>query len=61
MRRNVLSSRLLEKSGYLLFAAYVTVFLILTFSQHAAFHTHALDLGFYDQALWNTARGRFPC
>jgi len=59
MRRNVLLSRLLDKSGYLLFTAYVTIFLVLTFSQHAAFHTHALDLGFYDQALWNTAHGRW--
>lgn len=59
MRKRILASRLWDKSGYLLFAAYTTVFLILTFVQHATFHTHALDLGYYDQALWNTAHGRW--
>jgi len=59
MRRNVLLGRLLNQSGYLLFAIYTAVFLVLTFSQHATFHTHALDVGYYDQALWNTAHGRW--
>ena len=59
MRRNVVFSYFLDKSGYLLFAAFTTIFLVLTFSQHAAFQTHALDLGYYDQALWNTAHGHW--
>jgi len=48
-----------EHSGLLLFAAYTTVFLVLNFLRHYTFHTHALDLGYYDQALWNTAHGRW--
>jgi uncharacterized membrane protein len=59
MQRNTAFSRLLDNSGYLLFVAYTALFLFLTFAQHAAFHTHALDLGYYDQALWNTAHGRW--
>lgn len=59
MRRSDLFRRLWNASGYFLFAAFVAVFLILNFARHAAFHTHALDLGYYDQALWNTAHGRW--
>jgi len=59
MKERALYRFFLDKSGYLLFAAYTAIFLAQTFAQHAAFRTHALDLGYYDQALWNTAHGRW--
>lgn len=31
--------------------------LYLAWQQHATFHTHLLDQGYYVQVLWNTARG----
>ncbi|HEX9370878.1 MAG TPA: DUF2079 domain-containing protein [Roseiflexaceae bacterium] len=31
----------------------------LVFQQHAAFHTHLFDTGYYTQVLWNTSRGRW--
>lgn len=37
---------------------YVALFGWLAFRQHAAFETGALDLGNYDQAMWNAAHGR---
>jgi len=47
------------------YGAWVTAaaFAIVTFGlmvhQHDAFHTRALDLGKFDQAIWNTLHGRF--
>ncbi|MCA9949637.1 MAG: DUF2079 domain-containing protein [Anaerolineales bacterium] len=38
---------------------YVVVFATLTINQHMSFNTNALDLGKFDQAIWNTANGRF--
>ena len=37
---------------------YVVVFSILTIRQHQSFNTNALDLGKFDQGIWNTSRGR---
>jgi uncharacterized membrane protein len=37
---------------------YTIYFLSLTLTSHAAFRTSALDLGIYDQVVWNTAHGR---
>jgi uncharacterized membrane protein len=37
---------------------YLIFFLALTLTSHAAFRTSALDLGIYDQVVWNTAHGR---
>jgi uncharacterized membrane protein len=37
---------------------YLIYFLLLTLTSHAAFRTSALDLGIYDQVVWNTAHGR---
>jgi uncharacterized membrane protein len=37
---------------------YLIYFLSLTLTSHAAFRTSALDLGIYDQVVWNTAHGR---
>jgi uncharacterized membrane protein len=49
----------IEISGCLLLALYVLVFSWLSIQQHRAFNTRALDLGQFDQAIWNTAHGRF--
>lgn len=38
---------------------YLATLTWLAFKEQAAFHTAALDLGTYDQMLWNTAHGRF--
>ncbi|MGH2472489.1 MAG: DUF2079 domain-containing protein [Candidatus Limnocylindria bacterium] len=39
--------------------AYVVVFGSLALVRHWAFHSTALDLGVFDQVLWNTVHGRF--
>ena len=38
---------------------FVVVMFWLTTRQYAAFHTRAPDLAMFDQAIWNTLRGRF--
>lgn len=38
---------------------YVAVFGSLSLIRHWAFHSTALDLGVFDQVLWNTVHGRF--
>jgi len=42
-----------------LFLLYTLTFSWLSIQQHRALNTHALDLGQLDQAIWNTAHGRF--
>jgi uncharacterized membrane protein len=37
---------------------YVLVFSTLTIRQHESFNTNALDLGKFDQSIWNTSQGR---
>ena len=43
----------------LMMAAFALFFGLLAMEQHRAFLTNGLDLGNVDQALWNTAQGRF--
>lgn len=38
--------------------AYTSIFSVLSVSKHDAFETSAFDLGVFDQAVWNTSRGR---
>jgi uncharacterized membrane protein len=38
--------------------AYVALFAWLSFARHATFNTHALDLGYTVNTIWNTAHGR---
>ena len=40
-------------------ALYVAFFGSLSLARHWAFHSTALDLGVFDQVLWNTVHGRF--
>jgi uncharacterized membrane protein len=42
----------------LLMGAYVAVFGTMAVRRHLNLHTHALDLGYTDQAVWNTLQGR---
>jgi len=37
--------------------SYAALFSFITVTRHLAFRTHALDLGYYDQLLWNITRG----
>ncbi|MFO7741670.1 MAG: DUF2079 domain-containing protein [Anaerolineae bacterium] len=39
---------------------YVTAFSWMTIRQHNGFRTNALDLGKFDQMIWNAAQGRRP-
>jgi uncharacterized membrane protein len=41
-------------------AAYAVVFSFVTVTRHYTFATHALDLGYYVQLVWNLARGAGP-
>lgn len=43
---------------WLMVGLYAAFFLALTLTAHAAFETSVLDLGIYDQVVWNTAHGR---
>jgi len=43
----------------MLIAVFAIFFSVLSIQQHRAFLTNGLDLGNVDQALWNTAQGRF--
>jgi len=54
---------LLESRGghtvvILLFIGYCLLFSYLSIAQHESLHTHAFDLGYLDQVVWNTAHGR---
>jgi uncharacterized membrane protein len=49
----------IEVSACFLLVLYILLFSWLSIQQHRAFHTCALDLGQFDQAIWNTAHGRF--
>ena len=40
--------------------AYAVVFSFITLTRHLTFATHALDLGYYVQLVWNLARGAGP-
>ncbi len=42
----------------LLVVAYITTFGTLSLRRHQNLRTHALDLGYTDQAVWNTLHGR---
>ncbi len=55
------SSSILHPSAFILLivvSVYIIVFGTLAARQHLAFQTGALDLGNYDQAMWNAAHGR---
>jgi hypothetical protein len=39
--------------------AYAVVFGVLSLIRHWSFHSTGLDLGVFDQVLWNTSQGRF--
>lgn len=41
-------------------AVYAVYFSFVTLTRHFTFRTHALDLGYYVQLLWNLARGAGP-
>jgi uncharacterized membrane protein len=45
--------------AWMLALAFVAVFFALMVLKHDAFHTRALDLAKFDQAIWNTLHGRF--
>ena len=56
------SSWVERHEGHLAFGMvllYVAVFGSLALVRHWAFHSTALDLGVFDQVLWNTVHGRF--
>jgi uncharacterized membrane protein len=42
----------------LLIVTYVAIFGTLSLRRHQNLRTNALDLGYVDQAVWNTLRGR---
>jgi len=48
-----------DHGAWVVAAAFLVVTFGLMVRQHDAFHTRALDLGKFDQAIWNTLHGRF--
>src|SRR5205085_4003431 len=45
-------SALLLCLGYAIFVASLAI------RQHDSFHTHAFDMGYFDNVVWNTSQGR---
>ena len=39
-------------------AAFALISMTLAIRQHDSFHTHAFDLGYIDNVMWNTSQGR---
>lgn len=57
-----LADRLARNEGRIalaLVAVYALVFGALSLIRHWSFHSTGLDLGVFDQVLWNTSQGRF--
>ncbi|HSW95665.1 MAG TPA: DUF2079 domain-containing protein [Patescibacteria group bacterium] len=48
-----------ERIAVALVAIYALVFGTLSLIRHWSFHSTGLDLGVFDQVLWNTSQGRF--
>jgi uncharacterized membrane protein len=48
-----------DRGAWVMAAAFLIATFALMVRQHDAFHTRALDLGKFDQAIWNTLHGRF--
>ena len=48
-----------ERVAIALVAAYVLLFGALSLIRHWSFHSTGLDLGVFDQVVWNTSQGRF--
>jgi uncharacterized membrane protein len=48
-----------ERVAIGLVALYAVVFGVLSLIRHWSFHSTGLDLGVFDQVLWNTSQGRF--
>jgi uncharacterized membrane protein len=46
-------------AGATLLAAWMALAIVLVLRRHASFHTNLFDLGYYTQALWNTAHGNW--
>jgi uncharacterized membrane protein len=46
-------------AGVSLLAVWTALAIVLVLCRHASFHTNLFDLGYYTQALWNTAHGRW--
>ncbi len=57
-RKRTISVRGAVVALWLLILVYAAWFSILSIRQHDAFLTHRADLGNFDQAIWNTLRGR---
>ncbi|MFB0546881.1 MAG: DUF2079 domain-containing protein [Anaerolineae bacterium] len=48
-----------DAGGYMIALAYFLCLAGLSIRLHNTFRTHALDLGYFDQIVWNTSQGRF--
>jgi uncharacterized membrane protein len=56
--RQALSRKVACAFVWVLIGAFAAFFSALALTKHFAFQTHGFDLGNYDQAVWNTIRGR---
>lgn len=57
-RRAIRDSGWTDGAAWALLIIYVVAFSWMAIRQHDGFHTNALDLAKFDQAIWNTSRGR---
>lgn len=53
------SPALVSRLAYLIIGLYALTFAVLSVLDQDSFNTHAFDLGNMDQAVWNTAQGRW--
>ena len=57
--KETIARRWTQWGAWLLAVLFVVVFFTLSVLKHDSFHTRALDLAKFDQAIWNTLHGRF--
>ncbi len=48
-----------QSAAWIFLGAWLLLGCYLALRQHAAFHTHLFDTGYYTQVLWNTAHGNW--
>jgi uncharacterized membrane protein len=52
------SARWVDGLAFLCVIAYAMLTATLSIRQHDSFHTHAFDMGYIDNVVWNTSQGR---
>ena len=57
--KNLLRWQWVDLAAAFCVVAFALITLYFSIRQHDSFHTHAFDMGYIDNVLWNTSQGRF--